>query len=144
MQEHLNGGQSWCNTYIQYLYSNCLWRDGDLDQNRNEVRTPDGQKHVFHWRRISRNRNGIAGALMRMSCDESIRSRGGGCHWAYMIHPNDSYPNETDSPTVRLLALGIAIGYVTVEWRELPHVIGKSAYAVVEDRRIKHTARFEM
>lgn len=137
ISEHkMQGGETALHTRIYRLYNACLWHEGDLDHMRRQVRTPDGSVHAFHARRIQAIRREIRNLMRHACCEQSRRSRGVGCPWFCLMQDNDSFPMQQGSPTVLLLAIGLAAAYITLHEVEVPQLSERVTYVVLHERRI--------
>lgn len=126
--------------YIDRIYDRCRWHK--LDTVRITV-TIDGCKHELHRLRIGELRYYIARMLQltRKELHRSVNPQG--MPWmAARIWANGT---ELCNLAIaqRVLAMGAAAGFVTIEERQLPHVDEKHTYVIVEDNRIRHWLKEE-
>lgn len=126
-------------TQLNRLYLRCLWNEGDLDNMRVPITLPDGQRYTFHRRRLDDQGRKVARLLLRKANPSCLRSQGdGGHYWKMLLHPHDSFPGKTDSPTARLSALGLALNIVSIEPYLTEGMCGPVYVATVEDRRARY------
>lgn len=126
---------------LQNLYDDCLWRRSDLDNQRKVVTDPTGQTHYFHSRRLVMQTDAVV-RLLRVLSPEMMRSRGDvGMPWFSASYVHATHVRYDYEFARKLLAIGIAVGYVTLQRVHLSTVVETITYAIVEDLRWKRAKK---
>lgn len=121
---------------IEKIYKSCLWKDNELEGNCMKVDTPRRVAHLLHRRKVAAWQTRIVRTL-KFCQSMCLRSVGGGAPWQAMRISR--HGTELDlSYTDKLIALGIAAGFVTIEQRTIEGIDGTVAYAVIEDVRVRN------
>lgn len=125
---------------LERLYNQCLWHK--LDTVRTTV-VIDGCKHHLHRLRIGEHRYYIARMLLltRKDLHHSVNPKG--MPWMAARVWDNGTTLVSLTHVHRVLALGAAAGFVTIDERHLPQVDEKLTYVIVEDSRIRHWLKEE-
>lgn len=121
---------------INSLYSDCLWKNNELESNQLKVETPHKGIHCLHRRRITSWQTRIVRTL-KYGRSESFRSIGNGLPWqAFRVSADGT--ELSLHHTDMLIALGMAAGFVSIEERTVEGIDGTVPFVVVEDVRIRN------
>lgn len=121
---------------IEWLYNECRWKGHELESNCIKVTTPKGDVHRLHSRRVKMWGKRIA-RLLKYCRAECFRSAGGGMPWQ-SIHIGADGTELDLSSADKLIALGLAAGFVSIEQRTVNGVGETVPFAVVEDIRVRN------
>lgn len=121
---------------VEWLYNECQWKGHELESNCMKVTTPMGGVHCLHARRVKMWQKRIA-RLLKYCRTECFRSAGGGMPWQSVRIGADGTELGL-SYADKLIALGLAAGFVTIEQRTVDGVGEAVPFAVVEDIRVRN------
>lgn len=129
---------------IERIYGECLWKRGDLDGLRMQVAGVDGTTHVFHERRLAAYQRSLETMLLTHMSDRLKRSKGcAGLPWYAVRWDKKGQPLGSNEVTAKFIALTVAAGLMTQEFRRVDGVENVVAYVVVEDGKIRYRRRVQ-
>ena len=121
---------------IEWLYRECQWKENELENNLIKVETPMKGVHHLHRRRVYLWQTRIA-RILKYCRRDSFRSNGNGIPWQGLHISEDGIHLCLDHID-KLIALGLAADFITIEQHSVDGVMGTVPYAVIEDVRIRN------
>lgn len=121
---------------IAWLYRECQWKETEIEGNRIKVETPMSGVHYLHRKRVKLWQTRIA-RILKYCRTDSFRSSGNGIPWQGLRVSEDGVQlclGHID----KLMALGLAADFITIEQHTVDGVDMPVPYAVIEDVRIRN------